>query len=71
MAGQSMHHSRDDSVAIVLGDCMMGTASPVGTYARFQNYLFKKLRQLTGENMADNLVREMEKPLPFRRIARQ
>ena len=74
MAGQSMHHSSDGSVAIVLGDCMMGTASAVGTYARFQNYLVKKLRQLTGVNMTDNFVHElkgMEKPLPFRRIAIQ
>ena len=41
-----MHHSSDGSVAIVLGDCMMGSASAVGTYAKFQNYLVKKLRQL-------------------------
>lgn len=46
MASQKMDYSSNGTVAIVLGDCMMGTASAIGSYAKFQNYLVKKLRQL-------------------------
>lgn len=41
-----MHEKSDGSEIFCLGDCMSGKASNVGTYAGFQNYLVKKLREL-------------------------
>ena len=46
MAGKRPHEKSDGTVLFCIGDCMMGTASQVGKYASFQNFIVKTLRQL-------------------------
>ena len=47
MAGKKPNEKLvDGSVIFCVGDCMMGTASSVGSYAGFQKALIKKVREL-------------------------